>query len=85
MKMETREVNPDENQVLINDCIENLSKKESKDKQNITERNLENKLCTAEKEQENFESNIKESFKRVLRKEKTTVKKNGKKGYHKVM
>lgn len=80
--METHEADPGDNQVLLNGSVENLSKKELKEKQSITDQKSEDTVPTAGKEQENLVPSIKEGLKRVCRKEKITVKNTGKEGYY---
>lgn len=85
IKMNTREADLDDNHDMLDGSVENLSKKELKEEQSITDKKSEDTTSTAGEEQENLAPSIKEGLKRVCRKEKITINTNGKEGYYKVI
>ncbi|XP_050737947.1 uncharacterized protein LOC127009179 isoform X2 [Eriocheir sinensis] len=77
IKMNTREADLDDNHDMLDGGVENLSKKELKEEQSITDKKSEDTISTAGEEQENLVPSIKEGLKRVCRKEKIAIKNNG--------
>lgn len=84
IKVETREAGPVGSQVLVNGSVENLSKK-LKEEPSITDQNSEDTMYPGEKQQENLLPTIKEGLKRVCRKDKLTIKNNGKEGFYRLI
>lgn len=85
MKMNTHEADLGDNRDMLDGSVENLSKKELKEEQSIRDKKLEDTISTTGEEQENLVPSIKESLKRVCRKEKITVKNNGEEEFYTVI